>query len=87
MNVSNFSTCGQEIRFGLRRNDASSSGVFGAQDTDSLSWTQPFAMQSFTWTTGTTTTALPSGWYALNGRLTTACAGGGSQPWEAELYW
>lgn len=88
LNVTNFSACGQEIRFGLRRNDASSSGVIGQQHTDSLSWTQPNAMQTFTWTGSSPNTPnLPSGWYAVNARLTTACPGGGGQPWQATLYW
>jgi hypothetical protein len=88
MSVSSFSSCGQEIRFGLRRNDSTSSGVIGQQHTDSLSWTKPHAMQTFTWTGGSSNTVnLPSGWYALNGRLVGACSGGAAQPWSADLYW
>jgi hypothetical protein len=85
MNVSSFSSCGQEIRFGLRQNDGT--GVFGQQHTDTLSWTVPHAMQAFTWTkTSPQTKSLPVGMYALNGRLVSACAGGAAQPWTAELY-
>ena|GEM_PF-1504529 len=87
LNVSSFNTCGTEIRLGLRKNDASGSGVVGEQDTDTLSWTSAHAMQTFTWMTTTPNTwDLPQGYYALNGRLTTACKGGGEQPWEGQLY-
>lgn len=88
LNVSSFSSCGQEIRFGMRKNDASQSGVFGQQHTDTLSWTSPHAMQTFKWTAGTSPSPnLPAGFYALNARLTTVCSGGGGQPWQASLYW
>jgi hypothetical protein len=88
LNVSAFSACGQEIRFGMRKNDASGSGVFGQQHTDTLAWTSPHAMKTFKWTAGSSPSPnLPAGFYALNARLTTACSGGGGQPWQASLYW
>lgn len=86
MNVSAFSSCGREIRIGLRRNDGS--GAIGEQDTNSLSWTQPQIMQNFIWTSSATPSSdLPAGAYALNARLVDACAGGGEQPWTGALYW
>lgn len=84
MSVSNFSACGNEIRFGLRKNDSSNSGVFGQQHTNTLGWTSAHKMQMFESTAGGNT--LSSGWYALNGRLTAGCPGGATQTWQAQLY-
>ena len=87
LNISAFSQCGQEIRVGLRRDDVQRSGVYGEQDTASLSWTQPNGMQTFTWIDSPEDTPLlPSGYYAVNARLTTACPGGASQPWSGQLF-
>lgn len=87
LNVTSFSACGTEIRIGLRQDDAVRSGVPGAQDTATVWWDQPQAMQTFTWTTTTPNTPnLPQGWYALNGRLTTTCADGAAQPWAGQFY-
>ncbi len=86
MNVSSFSTCGQELRLGLRLNDGA--GSVGQQHTDSLSWTSPQAMQNFTWTgSSTPSSSLPAGAYAVNARLVAACAGGGTQSWSGVMYW
>lgn len=84
MNVSSFTACGNEIRFGLRKNDATNSGVFGQQHTNTLGWTSTHKTQMFESTAGGN--ILPSGWYALNGRLTSGCPGGATQTWQAQLY-
>ena len=84
MNVSNFTACGNEIRFGLRKNDATNSGVFGQQHTNTLGWTSTHKMQMFESTAGGN--ILSSGWYALNGRLTAGCPGGATQTWQGQLY-
>lgn len=86
MNVSSFGACGNEIRFGLRKDDAARTGVFGQQHTETLGWTAPHSMQTFVSTTTPGSTFLTSGWYALNGRLTAACTGG-TGAWQAQLYW
>lgn len=81
MNVSSFSSCGQELRLGLR------SGVPGTQSSNSLSWTSPHDMQNFIHSPDSLATPdLPGNTYAMNARLTTACAGGGTQAWAGELY-
>jgi hypothetical protein len=82
-NVAQFSSCGQEMRVGLRKQDGT--GAVGQQHTDSLSWTAPHAMQNFMWT-ATASPQLPAGSYAMNARLTNACAGGGAQPWQGTLH-
>lgn len=82
-NAAQFSACGQEMRVGLRKQDGA--GAFGQQHTDSLSWTTPHAMQNFVWT-ATSSPQLPAGSYAMNARLTTACPGGGAQPWQGTLH-
>lgn len=86
MNVSSFGACGNEIRFGLRRNDSTSSGVFGQQHTNTLSWTAGNNQQNFVSTSSGESYVLPAGWYALNGRLTAGCPGGNTQTWQAQLY-
>lgn len=81
MSVSSFSSCGQELRIGLR------SGAPGTQSSSSLSWTTPHDMQNFVHAPDSWATPdLPSDTYALNARMTTACAGGGVQSWSADLY-
>lgn len=88
MNVSSFPTCGKELRIGLRKNDANSSGVVNQQHTDTLSWTEAQSKQAFKWSgAGATSATLPAGWYALNARLVNNCSGGAAQPWEGSLYW
>lgn len=81
MNISSFSGCGQELRLGLR------SGAPGTQTSNSLSWTSPHEMQNFIHAPDSLATPdLPGNTYAMNARLTTACAGGGTQSWAGDLY-
>lgn len=87
LNVTNFSACGQEIRFGLRRGTTQSNVPYGTQDTNTLSWTAPYGTQTFKTSGSSPTITLLSGWYAVSARLISACAGGANQPWSAELYW
>ena len=81
MSISSFSSCGQELRLGLR------SGAAGTQTSNSLSWTGPHDKQNFLHAPDSLNTPdLPGNTYAMNARLTTACAGGGSQTWTGDLY-
>lgn len=81
MNVSSFSTCGQELRLGLR------TGAAGTQSTKSLSWTAPHDMQNFIFSPDSLATPdLPGNSHAMNARLTAGCPGGGVQSWGGELY-
>ncbi|WP_206551832.1 GDSL-type esterase/lipase family protein [Microbacterium testaceum] len=79
MNVKSFSSCGSEIRFGLRRGAAA-----GTQDTATLSWKTAYDVQVFYGNDGSAN--LPAGEYALNGRLVSACSGGAAQAWSADLF-
>ncbi len=81
MIVSAFSSCGTEMRLGLRR------GVAGTQDTETLAWQSPHDTQNFVWNaTAPSSVDLPADSYAMNARVTTACGGGGTQSWSGELY-
>ena len=81
MSISSFSSCGQELRLGLR------SGGPGTQSTNSLSWTSPHDKQNFLHAPDSLNTPdLPGNTYAMNARLTTACPGGGNQTWTGDLY-
>ena len=86
MNVSSFSSCGGELRVGLRKNDASNSGVLGQQHTDSLSWTSPSGFKNFKWAADGSYN-LPTGWYAMNVRMVNTCPSGSGQTWGGTLQW
>ncbi|WP_341941510.1 GDSL-type esterase/lipase family protein [Microbacterium sp. LWH10-1.2] len=86
MNVSSFSSCGGELRVGLRKNDANSSGVLGQQHTDSLSWASPSGFKNFKWTADGSYN-LPTGWYAMNVRMVNTCPSGSNQTWSGTLQW
>lgn len=85
MSVSSFSACRGELRVGLRKNDASNSGVSGQQHTDSLSWKSTPAMNNFK-VTADGSYSLPTGWYALNARMVNTCSNSG-QTWTGTLQW
>lgn len=81
MSISSFSSCGQELRLGLR------SGAPGTQTSNSLAWTSPHDMQNFIHAPDSLATPdLPGNTYAMNARLVTPCAGGGTQSWAGDLY-
>jgi len=86
MNMTAFSGCGKEIRLGLRKSPDGQQQNIGAQDTQTLSWTKPHAMQTFLGSSSASPN-LAAGFYAVNARMTTACAGGTSQSWSGALYW
>lgn len=81
MSVSAFSSCGGELRLGLR------SGAQGSQSSNSLSWRTPHNMQNFLHAPDSLATPdVPGNTYALNARMTTSCSGGGTQTWAGDLY-
>lgn len=81
MSISSFSSCGKELRLGLR------SGGPGTQSSNSLSWTTPHDKQNFVHSPDSLNTPdLPGNTYAMNARMTTACPEGGSQSWTGDLY-
>lgn len=81
MSVSSFSSCGQELRLGLHSGDP------GTQTSNSLSWVSPHDNQNFMHEIGFLKMPdLPGNFYAMNARLTSACAEDGVQTWAGDLY-
>lgn len=83
MNIGTFSSCGQELRVGLR------SGAAGTQSSNSLSWAMPNEMQYFVHAPDSVTAGsdLPGDMHALNARQTVPCVGGGVQSWSGDVYY
>ena len=88
-NITSFSSCGEEMRLGLRRSTNSGADqVVGQQHTTSLAWREPNEMQNFLQTTSTPNTPdIASGYYAMNARMTATCSGSTVQSWAGTMHW
>jgi hypothetical protein len=87
MNVTAAAICSGELRLGLRKQTPGAAGI-GEQHTQSLAWSKPDALQNFLFTgSGGMDPNLPTGWYALNARMTDGCPTDAPRSWSGSLRW
>ncbi|WP_295785963.1 GDSL-type esterase/lipase family protein [uncultured Microbacterium sp.] len=87
MNVTAAALCSGELRLGLRKQTGGAAGI-GEQHTQSLAWSKPDALQNFRFTgSGGSEPDLPTGWYALNARMTDPCPSDSPRSWSGTLRW